>query len=71
MAWHAKEVVRAIYDHDDPDLAVEFVDPPRPRSPRPSPARPRSASSAAPSCAGGTRSPRGTKPTSPTGRPKR
>ena len=25
-AWHAKEVVRSIYDHHDPDLAVEFVD---------------------------------------------
>jgi transposase len=26
MAWHAKEVVRSIYDIDDPDLAVEFVE---------------------------------------------
>jgi transposase len=26
MAWHAKEVVRSIYDHRDPELAVEFVD---------------------------------------------
>ena len=26
IAWHAKEVVRSIYDHHDPDLAVEFVD---------------------------------------------
>lgn len=25
MAWHAKEVVRSIYDHTDPDLALEFV----------------------------------------------
>ena len=25
-AWHAKEVVRSIYDHHDPDLAVAFVD---------------------------------------------
>ena len=25
-AWHAKEMVRAIYDIDDPDLAVEFVE---------------------------------------------
>jgi transposase len=25
-AWHAKEVVRSIYDHHDPDLATEFVD---------------------------------------------
>jgi transposase len=25
-AWHAKEVVRALYDHSDPDLAVEFVE---------------------------------------------
>ena len=25
-AWHAKEVVRSLYDHTDPDLAVEFVD---------------------------------------------
>jgi len=25
-AWHAKEVVRSIYDHHDPDLAVTFVD---------------------------------------------
>ena len=24
--WHAKEVVRSIYEHHDPDLAVEFVD---------------------------------------------
>jgi transposase len=26
MAWHAKEVIRSIYDHQDPDLAIEFVD---------------------------------------------
>jgi len=26
MAWHAKEVVRSIYHHHDPGLAVEFVD---------------------------------------------
>jgi transposase len=26
MAWHAKEVVRQIYDIDDPALAVEFVE---------------------------------------------
>jgi transposase len=26
MAWHAKEVVRSIYDIDDPDVATEFVD---------------------------------------------
>jgi transposase len=25
-AWHAKEVVRSIYDHHDPDLAVDFVE---------------------------------------------
>jgi transposase len=25
-AWHAKEVIRSIYDHHDPELAVEFVD---------------------------------------------
>jgi transposase len=25
-AWHAKEVVRSIYDHHDPDLADEFVE---------------------------------------------
>ena len=25
-AWHAKEVIRSIYDHQDPDLAVAFVD---------------------------------------------
>ncbi len=25
-AWHAKEVVRGIYDHHDPDLAVAFVE---------------------------------------------
>ena len=24
-AWHAKEVVRSIYDHTNPDLAIEFV----------------------------------------------
>ena len=26
MAWHAKEMVRSIYDHDNAKLAVEFVD---------------------------------------------
>jgi transposase len=26
MAWHAKEVVRSIYDHHDPDLALTFVE---------------------------------------------
>lgn len=26
MAWHAKEVVRQLYEHTDPDLAVEWVD---------------------------------------------
>ena len=26
MAWHAKEVVRSLYDHTDPDLAVAFVE---------------------------------------------
>src|SRR4051812_21388384 len=25
-AWHAKEVVRSIYDHTDPELAEQFVD---------------------------------------------
>jgi len=25
-AWHAKEVVRSIYDHTNAELAVEFVD---------------------------------------------
>jgi transposase len=25
MTWHAKEVIRSIYDIDDPDLAREFV----------------------------------------------
>ncbi|NLD76297.1 MAG: ISL3 family transposase [Acidimicrobiales bacterium] len=25
MAWHAKEVVRQIYDHTDPDVGLEFV----------------------------------------------
>jgi transposase len=25
-AWHAKEVVRSIYEHHDPDLALEFVE---------------------------------------------
>ena len=25
MAWHAKEVVRGLYEHHDPDLALEFV----------------------------------------------
>jgi transposase len=25
-AWHAKEVVRSLYDHTDPDLALEFVE---------------------------------------------
>jgi transposase len=26
MGWHAKEVVRSIYDHHHPELALEFVD---------------------------------------------
>jgi transposase len=26
MAWHAKEVVRSIYEHQDHDLAVQFVE---------------------------------------------
>ena len=26
MAWHAKEVVRSIYDHTDAELAEQFVD---------------------------------------------
>ena len=26
MAWHAKEVVRSVYDIGDPDVAVEFVE---------------------------------------------
>jgi transposase len=26
LAWHAKEVVRGLYDHTDPDLAVAFVE---------------------------------------------
>lgn len=26
MAWHAKEVVRSIYDHHEPDLALDFVE---------------------------------------------
>ena len=26
MAWHAKEVIRSIYDHHHADLALEFVD---------------------------------------------
>ena len=26
MAWHAKEVVRSLYEHTDPELAVTFVD---------------------------------------------
>ena len=26
MAWHAKEVIRSIYDHTDPVLAEQFVD---------------------------------------------
>jgi transposase len=26
MAWHAKEVVRSIYEHRDPSLALEFVE---------------------------------------------
>jgi transposase len=26
MAWHAKETVRSIYDHDNAKLAVQFVD---------------------------------------------
>lgn len=25
MAWHAKEVARGLYEHHDPDLALEFV----------------------------------------------
>jgi transposase len=34
MAWHAKEVVRSIYDIPDADVAAEFVTPARSRSPR-------------------------------------
>jgi len=26
MAWHAKEVLRSIYEHHDPELALEFVE---------------------------------------------
>ena len=33
-AWHAKEVVRSIYDHTDPDLAARVRRPARPRPPR-------------------------------------
>ena len=26
MAWHAKEVLRSVYEHHDPELALEFVE---------------------------------------------
>jgi len=26
MAWHAKELIRGLYDHTDPELAVAMVD---------------------------------------------
>ena len=55
-AWHAKETVAGIYDIDDPDLADEFVDRLGHDLQDESTVRPRSASSAAPSCAGPTRS---------------
>jgi hypothetical protein len=70
MAWHAKEVVREIYTIDDPELAAAFVARLGVDLQTPS-AHPRSASSAAPSCAGPLRSARGTPPGCPTGRPKR
>ena len=62
MAWHAKEVVRSIYEITDPDLAGEFVDQLGQSTSKTTPARPRCARWVAPSCAGGTRSSPGTKP---------
>ena len=69
-AWHAKEVVRSIYDHTDVELAdaSSTASDATCRTPR---ARRRSVSSGAPSCAGATRSSPGIAVTSPTGRPKR
>ena len=62
MAWHAKEVVRSIYDHTDPDVGLEFVtrlgaDLQDDSCP------PEVTSSAAPSPAGDTTSPLGIKRT--------
>ncbi len=69
-AFHAKEAVRELYAHNDPELALEFVealaddmdDQEQPI---------RSAPWAAPSSAGDSRSPPGTPVTSLTARPKR
>ena len=66
FAWNAKEVVRQIYDHTDPQLAASgstrsCVTSPTPRC------RSRCAGSAAPSAAGATRSSPGTAPTSRNG----
>ena len=70
MAWHAKEVVRSIYEITDPRLATEFVEQLAETS-KTSPARSRSTRSVAPSRAGSTRSSPGTRPLSATARPKR
>jgi transposase len=70
MAWHAKEVVRSIYDIPDPQVAAEFVASSVTTS-KTRTAHPRSISSAARSCGGATRSRPGIKRSSPTPRPRR
>jgi hypothetical protein len=63
-AWHAKEVVRSIYDINDPDLASgPSSSNGSATTSKTTTARPKSASSAAPSSAGPTTSPPGTAPT--------
>src|SRR5580765_3617423 len=61
-AWHDKEVVRSIYDHHDPDLALEFVDRLGHTS-KTSPAQSRCAPWAEPSSVGAIRSRHGTRST--------
>jgi hypothetical protein len=69
MAWDAKEVVRSIYEIDDPAVAGIYVAawPPISRTPR---ARPKSAISAARCASGETRSQPGTERTSRMAPPK-
>jgi hypothetical protein len=69
MAWYAKEVVRQIYTHTDPDLALSTSSVLAGIS-KTIPVRPRSNRWAAPSSAGKIRSLRGTRPTCRTDRPK-
>jgi hypothetical protein len=69
LAWHAKEMVRSVYDHHDSDLALVFVTE-LPALSNTRRCHPRSDNSAARCAAGATRSSHGTKPTCRTDRPK-